>query len=80
MAKSLNRLEIEEKFLNWIKGIYKTVESVRTRTIMGGEVQSIHGNKSVEKSSCDEDREKQPHVQAGGGGGGEASVLIDCFF
>lgn len=60
VIKSLNKLVIEEKFLNWIKGIYEIVESQsRAETIMGGEVKFTHVNNSVERLCCNKWQKKE---------------------
>ena len=75
MVKSLNKLEIEKKFLDWIKSIYETTASLRTQTLRGGEMQSIHVSSSIEKSCCDEWLKESSHVCRQMGD--KASILIE---
>lgn len=78
MIKSLNKLEIEEKSLHWLKGIYKsTTLWSAAQTSMGGEVQFIHVN-SMEKLHCDEWQENAPIRVARCGV--KASVFVYIYF
>lgn len=79
MIKSLNKLEIEEKSLNWLKGIYKSTALWSTTQIsMGGEVSFIHVNNSMEKLLCGEWQEHTP-IRVGRCGV-KASMFVYIYF